>query len=78
METEISKSKFKAHALEVFRRIESSGNPVIITDHGHPSLIIQRVSAGRTLNPLERLKGSVLHYEAPFDSVAEDDWEALR
>lgn len=78
METEISKSKFKAHALEVFHRIESSGSPVIITDHGHPSLIIQRLSAGHTRHPLERLKGSVLHYEAPFDSVAEDDWEALR
>lgn len=78
METEISKSRFKAHALEIFRRIESSGNPVIITDHGHPSLIIQRLSAGRTSHPLERLKGSVLHYHAPFDGVAEEDWEALR
>lgn len=78
METEISKSKFKAHALEIFRRIESSGSPVIITDHGHPSLIIQRVSSGRVSHPLERLKGSVLHYDAPFESVAEEDWEALR
>ncbi|SDM24082.1 Antitoxin Phd_YefM, type II toxin-antitoxin system [Modicisalibacter muralis] len=78
METEISKSKFKAHALEIFRRIESSGSPVIITDHGRPSLIIQRVCAGRVSHPLERLKGSVLHYDTPFDSVAEEDWEALR
>lgn len=78
MESAISKSRFKAHALEIFRRIESSGTPVIITDHGHPSLIIQRLSAGRTAHPLERLKGSALHYEAPFDSVAEDDWETLR
>lgn len=29
-------------------------------------------------DPLEQLHGSVRRYEALFDPVAEDDWEAAR
>ncbi|MDR5898850.1 hypothetical protein QC823_07595 [Halomonas vilamensis] len=29
-------------------------------------------------NPLQRLKGSVHEYQAPFDPVGVDDWEALQ
>ncbi len=36
----ISKSDFKAHALEVLRDIEESGNPRIITDRGRPTHIL--------------------------------------
>ena len=32
----VSKSQFKAHALELFRQIEASGEPLVITDHGRP------------------------------------------
>jgi antitoxin (DNA-binding transcriptional repressor) of toxin-antitoxin stability system len=76
MKTEMSKSRFKARALEVFREIERTGEPVIITDHGKPSLILKRYSAppedGRKL-----LTGSVLSYVDPLAPVADDDWEAL-
>ena len=34
----VSKSQFKAHALELFRQIEASGEPLVITDHGRPTL----------------------------------------
>ena len=76
METEVSKSKFKAHALEIFRKVEASGEPVIVTDHGQPRLIVQKYKkpAG---SPQDKLKGSVLRYDAPFDSVDETSWEAL-
>ncbi|MFC3286355.1 type II toxin-antitoxin system Phd/YefM family antitoxin [Litchfieldella rifensis] len=77
MKTEISKSKFKAHALEIFRELEASDGEVIITDHGRPSLVVRKYKAPTSQSPLERLKGAVLHYDAPFESVAEGDWEAL-
>jgi antitoxin (DNA-binding transcriptional repressor) of toxin-antitoxin stability system len=77
METEISKSRFRAHALEIFRRIEQTGDAVIISDHGTPSLIITKYIPSRS-GALQRLKGSVLRYDAPLDPVAADDWESTK
>ena len=78
MTEHVSKSKFKAKALEYFRQVETSGEPLIITDHGKPSLEIRPVAADKR-DPFEILKGSVLWYDRPFDpAVDEDEWEALR
>ncbi|MGH8232719.1 MAG: hypothetical protein ACREPU_00775 [Rhodanobacteraceae bacterium] len=74
MQTEISKSKFKARALEIFRRIEKTGTPVVITDNGTPTLIVKRYSPDET-DVRKRLKGSVLRYDQPLAPVAED-WDA--
>ena len=74
---QVSKSEFKAKALEFFRQVEASGESVIVTDHGKPALevrpyrIIER-------NPLDVLRGSVVRYENPTDPVAEGDWEAAQ
>ncbi len=76
---QVSKSQFKAQALALFREIEASGEPVVITDHGRPALEVRPyrpVEAG-AMDPLEQLRGSVLHYDQPLDPVAEADWEAL-
>lgn len=72
MSTEISKSKFKEKALEFFRMVEKTGEPVIITDHGKPTLEIRRY---RNRGPLETLKNSVIEYQDPTLPVADDDWE---
>ena len=40
MTDKISKSKLKAKMLEIFRQLESSGNELIVTDHGKPVLKI--------------------------------------
>ncbi|MDR6493781.1 type II toxin-antitoxin system Phd/YefM family antitoxin [Paraburkholderia sp. 22099] len=37
----VSKSEFKAKALEFFRQIESSGESMIVTDHGKPALEVR-------------------------------------
>lgn len=71
----VSKSKFKAQALEFFRQVESSGEAVVITDHGEPKLEV-RPYQSPSKNPLEILRGSVLKFDRPTDPVAEDDWEA--
>ncbi|MER2535440.1 MAG: type II toxin-antitoxin system Phd/YefM family antitoxin [Rhizobiaceae bacterium] len=77
MTAHISKSKFKAKALEYFRQIETTGEPVIITDNGKPTLEIRPVASDKR-DPFEILKGSVLRYDDPFEPVGLEDWEALK
>jgi len=72
----ISKSQFKARALELFRAVETAQEPIIITDRGKPVLEL-RCYAGDEASPLDKLRGSLLHYDRPMDPVAEEDWEAL-
>lgn len=77
MQTEtVSKARFKARALEYLRRVENTGEAVIITDHGRPTVEIRRFRVAQQ-DPLARLRGSVVAYQAPFAPVMEDNWEAL-
>ncbi|WP_027781084.1 MULTISPECIES: type II toxin-antitoxin system Phd/YefM family antitoxin [Burkholderia] len=73
----VSKSEFKARALEYFRLVEASGESLIVTDHGKPTLEI-RPYRSRQAQPLDILRGSVMRYDNPLDPIAEDDWEASR
>jgi antitoxin (DNA-binding transcriptional repressor) of toxin-antitoxin stability system len=83
MVEQVSKSEFKAKALELFRRIEATGMPVVITDQGHPRFEIRALpnpstgeeSAEEVFAPL---RGIILNYDAPFEPVGLDDWEALK
>jgi antitoxin (DNA-binding transcriptional repressor) of toxin-antitoxin stability system len=75
---QVSKSRFKAQALELFRQVEASGEPLVITDHGRPTLEVRPYRPVRPdANPLEELRGSVLRFDDPFAPVGENDWEAL-
>jgi len=71
---QISKTEFKAHALEVLREIEKSGKARIITDHGKPTIEIKKLRQ-RKESPLQMLKGTVLEYDAFDQPVAIDDWQ---
>jgi antitoxin (DNA-binding transcriptional repressor) of toxin-antitoxin stability system len=70
----ISKTEFKAHALEVLREIEHSGKSRIITNHGKPTIEIKKLRQ-REVSPQEKLKNSVLKYEAFDEPVGIDDWK---
>lgn len=72
---QVSKSEFKAKALEFFRQIEASGESVVVTDHGKPALEV-RTYRSMERNPLDVLRGSVVRYENPTEPVAEGEWEA--
>jgi hypothetical protein len=74
---EISKSQFKAKALEYFRQVEAHGQPIVITDHGSPALEVRKYLMP-TRDPFDRLRGSVTNYINPFDSVGEADWDTLK
>ena len=77
MAAPISKSQFKARALEYFRQVESTGRPLIVSDHGRPVLEVRPYQHTKP-HPLQALKGSLLHYQHPTDPVGEDDWDAMR
>jgi len=77
MPQSISKSKFKPHSLEYFRRIEQTGEELIITDHGHPVLkIVPYVEDEEAL--FRGLRNTVLRYDEPLEPVAEHEWEAVQ
>lgn len=71
----ISKSRFKAHALELFREVERTGQELIITDRGRPVLRLVPYHADAA-PALSVLRETVVRYDAPTKPVAERDWEA--
>ncbi|MFT4626244.1 MAG: prevent-host-death family protein [Myxococcota bacterium] len=74
--TRVSKSAFKAKALEYFREVQRTGRPLVITDRGRPVLELRpyRVDDEQLLGPF---RGTVRRYDHPLEPVAQDDWEAL-
>lgn len=74
-DSQVSKSEFKSRALEFFRQIEASGESLVVTDHGKPTLEVRPYRSG-SRTPLAILRGSVIRYDNPTDPVAADDWEA--
>jgi len=73
----VSKSAFKAKALEYFREVESTGAELVITDHGKPVLKIVPF-AHDPEEALRSLRGTVLRFDDPLEPVGVEDWEALR
>jgi hypothetical protein len=74
---QISKSEFKAKALEFFRLIESTGESVIVTDHGKPALEVRRYR-GAQRRPLEILHGSPVWLKNPTEHTSVDEWESAQ
>jgi prevent-host-death family protein len=72
-----SKSQFKPHALELFRRVQRTGKPLTITERGKPVLKVVPFRDDPQ-EGLRALRGSVLKYDRPTDPVALEDWESLR
>jgi len=73
----VSKSRFKAQALELFREVQRTGQPLVITDRGVPvlKLVPYRDDPGAVL---KALRDTVVRYEAPTKPVGDADWESAR
>lgn len=77
MSDTISKSKFKPRALEFFREVERTGQPLVITDRGRPVLRIvpfEQDSAAL----LSAFRGMIRRYDDPLQPVGVDDWAASK
>ncbi len=77
MKKRVSKSVFKARALEFCREIESTGESLVLTDHGRPVLEVRPYEENE-IDPLDSLRRSVVRYERPTDPVAENEWESAK
>ena len=74
----ISKSKLKAHMLQVFRAVEETGEEVIVTHRGTPVLRIQPIRGGLGVDAVfagVRERG-ILYRDDP-DAPTTDEWPAL-
>ena len=74
MDATVSKSKFKARALEYFREVQRTGKALIVTDHGKPvvKIVPFREDPDATFR---ELRETVVRYEAPTEPVGER-WES--
>jgi prevent-host-death family protein len=75
--TTITKSRFKSRALEYFRQVEKTRQPLVITDRGKPVLKVVPFSADPD-ETRKQLRHSIVKYTDPTEPVGESDWEALR
>ena len=75
MSSKISKTEFKAKALEVLRAVEDTGQSVIVTDRGVPTIEVRQYR-GLTRSLKKFLQGTVLSYENPEEPTGEE-WHAL-
>lgn len=76
MSQAVSKSQFKPRSLEYFRRVQETGEELIITDRGKPVLKLVPYHEEPDI-ALARLRNSVVSYIDPLEPVAKDEWEAL-
>jgi prevent-host-death family protein len=74
----VSKSQFKAQALEYFRGVEKNKQPIIVTHAGKPVAKVIPYQKSTPEELLQSLRGTVLKYENPAEPVALGDWEALK
>jgi prevent-host-death family protein len=71
----ISKSKLKAKMLEVFRRIETDGTEVIVTDHGKPVIKISAIKDKAAVAAIfGDLQGQVTYLE-DINTPTIQEWE---
>jgi prevent-host-death family protein len=62
----ISKSKFKAHALQILRELEAGGEEVIITDRNRPIARLLPFAAKRPVDDVFKdWRGKVKFHEDP-------------
>jgi len=65
----VGSADFKARCLELIDHVKQSRAEYIVTRHGKPVARLVPVEAEPKGSPLGCMKGTVLKYERPFDSV---------
>lgn len=74
----VSKSQFKAKALEYLREVEKKNKKFVITHNGKPVANITPHKHTDAFDHLKKLRGTVLRYDDPNEPVGVEDWEALK
>lgn len=78
MET-VSISKFKATCLELLKKVQLTGEPILVTKRGEPIAEIRPApQPARPESWIGSMTGTVEILGDIVSPVAEDDWEVLR
>ena len=70
----VSKSRLKAHMLEIFRDIEKSGKGIIVTDRGLPTLRVEPIQRQHSVNDLFGDLQGKLEYRDDLMSPETEEW----
>ena len=73
----VSKSEFKPRAFEYLREAEARGEPLQITDHGRPAVVVSPADPFST-DAAGSLEGTIQSYSDPTAPIADDDWDAAK
>ena len=77
MLTTVSKSQFKARALEYCRMVEQQNITLVITDRGRPAVKLAPYVEETPETAFASLRGSVLSFQIPTEPVGTEDWDIL-
>lgn len=72
---EVSKTKFKAKMFEYLRRVEETGTPLLLSNFGKATIIIQPYQQKRSFNDIfAPFRGKVKFEESALLESTEADW----
>lgn len=78
MQQVVSKSQFKAQALEFLRAVEKEKQPLTITHAGKPvAKVIPYKQESDQEAILKSLRGTLKFYKDPDEPIGLEDWEVL-
>lgn len=69
----LTKTTFKAHALEHLRNVQATKKPLVILDRGKPVLKVVPYAANME-EDLAKFRGLLLRYDEPTAPVGVEDW----
>jgi prevent-host-death family protein len=73
----IAAADFKATCLELMDRVRETRAEYVVTKHGRPVAKLVPYTEPARKRFLGSMKGTVLHYERPFDPL-DDEWDINR
>jgi len=73
----VSKSKLKAQMLAVFREVEKTGEEVIVTDHGKPTIKITRLPKRESVETVFGKNRNRVVYKEDILKPTTEEWMEL-
>jgi prevent-host-death family protein len=70
----VSKSKLKPRMLEYFRKIEETGNPIVVTSHNKPVLKIEPIHPALKVSDVFGAYWGKVHIPKNVTEPETDEW----
>ncbi len=73
----VSKSELKAHMLEYFRRVEETGEELVVTSHKTPTLKVVSIASKKNVEDLFSGMRKVVKINGALDEPETEAWGEL-